>query len=75
MKKSKKDSNPLWLKLDTDYSLLLRAYEKCYNALMALWDLSEEKLKLIQIYPPKIYSEDNFYYKDELEKAHQDLHN
>lgn len=64
-----KNSNPLWLKIDTDYWLLLSAYERCYNALMAIWHFSEEELNLINIHNPKIFSEDNFCYKEELEKS------
>ena len=69
------NDNPLWLKIEADYWLLLRAYNKCYNTLKAIWHLSEDELRLIDINEPKVYSKDNFYYKDELEKAHQDLHN
>ena len=69
-----RDSNPLWLKIETDYWLLLSAYERCYNILKAVWHFSEEELDLI-VSKPKVFSKDNFYYKEELEKAHKDLHN
>ena len=70
-----RNSNPLWLKIETDYWLLLSAYERCYNTLKAIWHFSEEELDLINIHKPKVFSEDNFCYKEELENAHKDLHN
>lgn len=74
MRNTKKNDVPLWLKIETDYSLLLRAYERCYDTLRAIWHLSEDELKLLNIHPLKVYAENNFYYKEELEKAHSDLH-
>ena len=66
--------SPLWLKIEADYWVLLSAYERCYNMLKAVWHFSEEELNLINIHNPKIFFTDNFCYKEELEKAHKDLH-